>query len=68
MAILLSGTFQSLLHLVWLLIQSTDARETGAIILYLIDTYDTEYKISVADPREKAILTQWLFFQTTGQG
>ncbi|TCD68868.1 Glutathione S-transferase 2 [Steccherinum ochraceum] len=42
--------------------------ESGAILLYLIDTYDTEHKISVADSREKALLHQWLFFQTTGQG
>ncbi|TCD68872.1 Glutathione S-transferase 2 [Steccherinum ochraceum] len=42
--------------------------ESGAIILYLIDTYDTEHTISVADPREKAVLTQWLFFQASGQG
>ncbi|TCD61167.1 Glutathione S-transferase 2 [Steccherinum ochraceum] len=42
--------------------------ESGAILLYLVDTYDTEHKISVACPREKAVLIQWLFFQTTGQG
>ncbi|TCD68875.1 Glutathione S-transferase 2 [Steccherinum ochraceum] len=42
--------------------------ESGAILLYLIDTYDTEHTISVASPREKAVLTQWLFYQTTGQG
>ena len=43
-------------------------RESGAILLYLVDTYDKEHKISVSSPRDKATLNQWLFFQASGQG
>ncbi|TFK84287.1 glutathione S-transferase C-terminal-like protein [Polyporus arcularius HHB13444] len=42
--------------------------ESGAIIVYLIDKYDTAKRISVADEKERYHLLQWLFFQTSGQG
>ncbi|RPD81647.1 glutathione S-transferase C-terminal-like protein [Lentinus tigrinus ALCF2SS1-7] len=42
--------------------------ESGAIILYLVDKYDTEKRISVADEKERYHLIQWLFFQASGQG
>ncbi|KAH8102262.1 glutathione S-transferase C-terminal-like protein [Cristinia sonorae] len=42
--------------------------ESGAIYLYLIDKYDTEHKFSFSTPEERAQLTQWLFFQASGQG
>lgn len=43
--------------------------ESGAILLYLIDKYDTEHKLSFApDSNEAQLARQWLFFQTTGQG
>lgn len=42
--------------------------ESGAIILYLIDKYDTEKRISVSDEKEHYQLIQWLFFQASGQG
>ncbi|KAH8102250.1 glutathione S-transferase [Cristinia sonorae] len=42
--------------------------ESGAIILYLLEHYDPEHKISVSSPTERASLSQWLFFQTSGQG
>ncbi|KAI0685586.1 glutathione S-transferase [Cytidiella melzeri] len=42
--------------------------ESDAIILYLVDTYDTEHKISVSDTKEKYEQLQWLFFQASGQG
>ncbi|TCD68744.1 Glutathione S-transferase 2 [Steccherinum ochraceum] len=42
--------------------------ESCAIILYLIERYDPEHKISVSDPNEKTQLVQWLFFQASGQG
>ncbi|KAH8930415.1 glutathione S-transferase [Atractiella rhizophila] len=42
--------------------------ESGAIILYLVDKYDTERKFSAATPEEKFIELQYLFFQASGQG
>jgi len=42
--------------------------ESNAIILYLIEKYDPEHKISVTDNLEKHLLNQWLFFQASGQG
>ena len=42
--------------------------ESNAILLYLVDRYDKEKKISVTDEKEKATLNQWLFFQASGQG
>ncbi|KAH8920381.1 glutathione S-transferase [Atractiella rhizophila] len=42
--------------------------ESCAIILYLVDKYDTERKISAASPEDKYIELQYLFFQSSGQG
>ncbi|EPS97014.1 glutathione S-transferase C-terminal-like protein [Fomitopsis schrenkii] len=42
--------------------------ESGAILQYLVDMYDTEHKISVSDIKEKYHQLQWLFFQASGQG
>ncbi|KAI4596313.1 glutathione S- transferase, nitrogen catabolite repression regulator [Pestalotiopsis sp. 9143b] len=42
--------------------------ESGAIINYLIDQYDTEHTISYAALREKHQSNQWLHFQMSGQG
>ncbi|KAF2153571.1 glutathione S-transferase, partial [Myriangium duriaei CBS 260.36] len=43
--------------------------ESGAIILYLIDQYDKEGKISFRDTAEKYLTQQWLAFQiSAGQG
>ncbi|KAK5045527.1 hypothetical protein LTR84_009145 [Exophiala bonariae] len=42
--------------------------ESGAIIQYLIDTYDKEGKISYSSSPERYQQAQWLFFQTSGQG
>lgn len=43
--------------------------ESGAIVLYLIDRYDTEHKISFPRGTNDAYLAQqWLFFQVSGQG
>ena len=43
--------------------------ESGAIVEYLIDRYDTERKISFEPGTAEAYhAKQWLFFQTTGQG
>ncbi|KAI0360537.1 glutathione S-transferase C-terminal-like protein [Trametes cingulata] len=42
--------------------------ESDAILLYLVDKYDPEHKLSVADAEEKYKLLQWLFFQASGQG
>ena len=40
--------------------------ESGAIILYLIENYDKEHRLSSADTVEKWQLLQWLFFQVSG--
>ncbi|MCJ1474470.1 hypothetical protein MMC13_003128 [Lambiella insularis] len=42
--------------------------ESGAIILYLIETYDTEYKLHAKNAPEKFLEYQWLMFQVSGQG
>ncbi|APA09444.1 hypothetical protein SS1G_12248 [Sclerotinia sclerotiorum 1980 UF-70] len=42
--------------------------ESGAIVLYLIEHYDKEKKLTYESLQEKAILTQWLMFQMSGQG
>ena len=46
----------------------TLCRESDAILLYLVEKYDPEHKLSVATFDEKIQLTQWLFFQASGQG
>ncbi|KAI0201101.1 glutathione S-transferase [Astrocystis sublimbata] len=42
--------------------------ETGAIILYLIEQYDTDKKLTYTTSKEKNLLNQWLMFQVSGQG
>ncbi|KAL2107263.1 hypothetical protein VUR80DRAFT_5467 [Thermomyces stellatus] len=43
--------------------------ESGAIVLYLIERYDTSHKLSFPRGSNEAELArQWLFFQATGQG
>ncbi|KAI1299918.1 glutathione S-transferase [Xylaria venustula] len=43
--------------------------ESGAIVEYLIETYDKDNKISFPKGSNESYLTkQWLFYQTTGQG
>jgi len=42
--------------------------ESCAILLYLVDKYDPEHKLSVSSESDKYIQTQWLFFQASGQG
>lgn len=43
--------------------------ESDAIMLYLVDKYDTEKKLTFADgSNDKFSLVQWLFFQASGQG
>lgn len=37
-------------------------------MLYLVERYDTEHRISVVDADDKAHQLQWLFFQASGQG
>ncbi|KAK7683194.1 hypothetical protein QCA50_013867 [Cerrena zonata] len=41
--------------------------ESDAILLYVVDKYDTEKKLSVTDEKERYQLIQWLFFQASGQ-
>ncbi|GAB7339910.1 hypothetical protein MBLNU457_6436t1 [Dothideomycetes sp. NU457] len=40
---------------------------SGAIFLYIVDTYDKEHKISYASGPEKYLTQQWLAFQISGQ-
>lgn len=43
--------------------------ESGAILEYLVETYDTEYKISFPHGSDNYFLAkQWLAFQISGQG
>ena len=42
--------------------------ESDAILLYLVDKYDAEHKLSVVDEKERYAMIQWLFFQASGQG
>ena len=42
--------------------------ESGAIILYLIETYDKDAKLTYTTTPEKFQLIQWLMFQVSGQG
>lgn len=43
--------------------------ESGAIVEYLIETYDKTYKLSFPPGSPESYLAkQWLFYQTTGQG
>ncbi|PQE25118.1 glutathione transferase protein [Rutstroemia sp. NJR-2017a BVV2] len=42
--------------------------ESGAIILYLIEQYDTEKKLTYTSLKEKNLLNQWLMFQMSQQG
>ncbi|TFB00205.1 Glutathione S-transferase 2 [Trichoderma ghanense] len=42
--------------------------ESGAIVQYLIDTYDKDNKISYSSFPEKYLTVQWAYFQASGQG
>jgi len=42
--------------------------ESGAIIEYLVDTYDKDKKFQYSTPQEKWITKSWLYFQMSGQG
>ncbi|KAK8848416.1 glutathione S-transferase [Apiospora arundinis] len=42
--------------------------ESGAIIIYLVEQYDTDKIMSGRSLREKHHLNQWLYFQASGQG
>ncbi|KAF2848742.1 glutathione S-transferas-like protein [Plenodomus tracheiphilus IPT5] len=43
--------------------------ESGAIIEYLVEKYDTQHKISFErGSKEDYLARQWLFFQVSGQG
>ncbi|KAH8082417.1 glutathione S-transferase C-terminal-like protein [Cristinia sonorae] len=43
-------------------------RDSGAIFAYLIEKYDVEGKISLKTLEEKTEMTQWMHFQSSGQG
>ena len=42
--------------------------ESGAIITYLVDTYDKEHKLTYTSSPEKWQILQWVMFQMSGQG
>lgn len=41
--------------------------ESGAILEYLVEKYDTERKVSFSKLEDKIQAQQWLFFQTSGE-
>ncbi|KAI1809982.1 glutathione S-transferase II [Poronia punctata] len=42
--------------------------ETGAIITYLVEQYDSKKLLTFDSLKEKHLLNQWMFFQASGQG
>jgi len=42
--------------------------ESGAIVQYLVDTYDKDQVLTYNSVPEKYLLNQWLIFQVSGQG
>jgi len=42
--------------------------ESGAIVEYLVENYDRENKLTLTDAKEKYLLKQFLYLQTSGQG
>ena len=42
--------------------------ESGAIVSYIVDTYDKEHKLTYTSTPEKYFLQQWSFFQASGHG
>lgn len=42
--------------------------ESGAIVEYLLETYDKENKLSYTSTKEKIDQKCWLHFQVSGQG
>ncbi|TCD59860.1 Glutathione S-transferase 2 [Steccherinum ochraceum] len=42
--------------------------ESGAILLYLAEKYDTEKKYFATSEADRFAILQWLFFQVSGQG
>ena len=43
-------------------------RESDAIIAYLLEKYDPEYRLSFEKLEDRMEQLQWLFFQAAGQG
>lgn len=41
--------------------------ESGAIVLYLVEQYDKQKKLTLESVQDRALLTQWLMFQMSGQ-
>ncbi|KAI1822648.1 glutathione transferase [Xylaria intraflava] len=42
--------------------------ESGAILAYLVEKYDTDNSLTYTEGNEKYLVQQWLHFQTSGQG
>ena len=42
--------------------------ESGAILLYLVKHYDSEYKLWSKDDNEQSNILEWIFFQVSGYG
>lgn len=43
-------------------------RESDAILLYIIEKYDTERKFTFDKFEDRMLVNQWLIFQASGQG
>ncbi len=46
----------------------TSPNQSGAIIEYLVDTYDKSNSLHYDTPKEKYATLSWLYFQVSGQG
>jgi len=42
--------------------------ESKAIICYLAEMFDEEALFTISEPKEKALVRQWMYFQASGQG
>ncbi|TCD60394.1 Glutathione S-transferase 2 [Steccherinum ochraceum] len=42
--------------------------ESNAIVMYLVDMYDKEKKLSVENDKDRHLLLQWMFLQASSQG
>ena len=51
-----------------MIIADVCTRESAAILIYLVEKYDTEKKYTVTNDEDKYHMYQWLFFQMSGQG
>jgi glutathione S-transferase len=49
-------------------VQPAYITQSGAILEYIEETYDTENKFQLTSAQDKWALRSWLYFQVSGQG